>query len=136
MCIAVYEILTALELALPEEEIQKHVHSTQYEFGVFKNLDSFMSLCRHYLDKAVTLLFRNSTMQCFKGNVGCCLFQNTCIRPAMTAFDILSALMLSTYGAQTDPLGAPLNAKMCLKALFKELIGLPARNSPLTILNS
>jgi len=27
---AVYEILTALEPALPEEEIQKHVHSTQY----------------------------------------------------------------------------------------------------------
>jgi len=30
--VAVYEILTALELALPEEEIQKHVRSTQYQF--------------------------------------------------------------------------------------------------------
>jgi len=35
----VYEILTALELALPEEEIQKHVRSTQYQFRVFKNVD-------------------------------------------------------------------------------------------------
>jgi len=33
---AVYEILTALELALLEEEIQKHVRSTQYQFRVFK----------------------------------------------------------------------------------------------------
>jgi len=36
-----------------------------------------MSLRRRYLDKAGTLLFRNSTMQRYKGNVGCCLFQNT-----------------------------------------------------------
>jgi len=27
-----YDILTVLEPALPEEEIQKHVHSTQNEF--------------------------------------------------------------------------------------------------------
>jgi len=60
---AVYEILTALEPALPEEEIQKHVHWTQYQFRVFKNMDCFMSLRRRYLDKAVTLLFRNSIMQ-------------------------------------------------------------------------
>jgi len=75
--VAVYEILTALEPALPEEDIQKHVLSTQYQFRVFKNVDCFMSLGRCYLDKAVTLLFRNSTMQHYKGNVGCCLFQNT-----------------------------------------------------------
>ena len=60
---AVYEILTALEPALPEEEIQKHVRLTQYQFRVFKNVDCFMSLRRRYLDKAGTLLFRNSTMQ-------------------------------------------------------------------------
>jgi len=80
VCAAVYEILTALlalEPALPEEEIQKHVRSTQYQFRVFKNVDCFMSLRRRYLDKAVTLLFRNSTMQRYKGNVGCCLLQNT-----------------------------------------------------------
>jgi len=42
VCVAVYEIPTAfpaLELALPEEEIQKHVRSTQYQFRVFKNVD-------------------------------------------------------------------------------------------------
>jgi len=64
MCVAVYAIPTALEPALPEEEIQKHVHSMQYQFRVFKNVDCFMSLLRRYLDKAGTLLFRNSTMQC------------------------------------------------------------------------
>jgi len=73
----VYEILTASEPALPEEEIQKHVRSVQYQFRVFKNVVCFMSLRRRYLDKAVTLLFRSSTMQRYKGNVGCCLFQNT-----------------------------------------------------------
>jgi len=45
----VYEILTALQPALPEEEIQKHVRSTQYQFRVFKQVDCFMSLCRCYL---------------------------------------------------------------------------------------
>jgi len=79
MCVAVHEILTALEPALPEEEIQKHVRSTQYQFRVFKNVDCFMSQWWRYLDKAVTL-FRNSTMQCYKGNLGCCLFQNIYIR--------------------------------------------------------
>jgi len=77
VCVAVYEILTSLEPALPEEEIQKHMRSMQYQFRVFKNVDCFMSLRRLYLDKATTLLFRNSTMQRYKGNVGCCLFQNT-----------------------------------------------------------
>jgi len=72
---AVYEILTALEPALSEEEIQKHVPLAQYQFRVFKNVDCFMSLCRHCLDKAVTFLFRNGTMQRYKENVGCCLFQ-------------------------------------------------------------
>ena len=61
---AMYEILTALEPALPEEEIQKHVRSTQYQFKVFKNMNCFMSLRRRYLDKAVTLLFRNSRLLC------------------------------------------------------------------------
>jgi len=75
--VAVYELLTALEPALPEEEIQKHVRSTQYQFRMFKNVDCFMSLRRRYLGKAVTLLFRNSTIQRYKGNVGCCLFKNT-----------------------------------------------------------
>jgi len=75
--VAVYEILTAFKPALPEEEIQKHVRSTQRQFRVFKNMDCFMSLRRRYLDRAITLLFRNSTMQRYKGNVGCCLLQNT-----------------------------------------------------------
>jgi len=60
---AVYELLTALlalELALPEEEIWKPMRSTQYQIKVFKNVDCFMSLRRRYLDKAVTLLFRNN----------------------------------------------------------------------------
>jgi len=61
--VAVYEILTGLEPALPEEEIQKHVRSTQYQFQVFNNVDCFMSLRRRHLHKAVTLLLRNSTMQ-------------------------------------------------------------------------
>jgi len=66
VCVAVYGLLTALlalELALPEEEIPKHVRSTQYQFKVFKNVECFMSLRRHHLDKAETLLFRNSTME-------------------------------------------------------------------------
>jgi len=65
VCVAVCEIPTALKPALPEEEIQKQVRSTQYQFRVFKNVDCFMSLRRRHLDKAVTLLFRlrNSAMQ-------------------------------------------------------------------------
>jgi len=66
VCVAVYELLTALvalELALAEEEILKHVRSTQYQFKVFKNVNCFMSLCRCHLDKAGTLLFRNNTMK-------------------------------------------------------------------------
>ena len=62
MYVAVYEILTALEPALREEEIPKHVRSTQYQFRVFKNVDCFLSLRRRYLDKAVTLC-RDSTVQ-------------------------------------------------------------------------
>jgi len=49
---AVYEIPTALEPALPEEEIQKHVRSAQYQFRVFKNVDCFMSLRRRYFHNA------------------------------------------------------------------------------------
>ena len=55
---AVYELLAALlalELVLPEEEILKHVRLTQYQFRVFKHMDSFMSLRRRYLDKTGTL---------------------------------------------------------------------------------
>jgi len=55
VCVAVYEILTALltlELALPEEEIPKHVRSTQYQFKVFENVNCFMLLLRRHLDKA------------------------------------------------------------------------------------
>jgi len=66
VCVAVYELLTALlalELALPEEEILKHVRLMQYQFKVFKNVNCFMSLHRHHLDKAGTLLFCSSTMQ-------------------------------------------------------------------------
>jgi len=66
VCVAVYELLTALlalELALPEEEILKHLCLTQYQFKVFNNVNCFMSLHRRHLDKAGTLLFRNSTMQ-------------------------------------------------------------------------
>jgi len=63
VCMVVYELLTALlelgEVALPEEEIPKHVHSTQYQFKVFKDVNCFMSLRRCHLDKAGTLLFHN-----------------------------------------------------------------------------
>jgi len=64
--LAVYELLTALlalELALLDEEIQKHMRLTQYQFKGFKNMNCFMSLRRCHLDKARTLLFCNSTMQ-------------------------------------------------------------------------
>jgi len=83
VCVVVYELVTAslgLELALPEQEIQKHVRSTQYQVEVFKNMNCFMSLRMRHLDKVETLLFRNSTMQSEKGNVGCCLFQTTRMR--------------------------------------------------------
>jgi len=35
----------------------------QYQFRVFKHVDCFMSLRRHYLDKVQTLLFHNRTKQ-------------------------------------------------------------------------
>ena len=60
---AVYKIPTALEPALSEEEIQKHVRSMQYQFRMFKNVACFMSLRMCHLDKAGRLLFRDSTMQ-------------------------------------------------------------------------
>jgi len=44
ICVAVYERLTAslaLELALPEEEIPKHVCPMQCQFKVFKNMNYF-----------------------------------------------------------------------------------------------
>jgi len=65
VCVAVYELLTAflaLELALPKEEIPKHMRSAQYQFKVFKNMNCFISLRSGHLHKAGTL-FRNSTMQ-------------------------------------------------------------------------
>ena len=106
MCVAVYEILIALEPALPEEEIQKHVRSTQYQFLVFKNVGCFMLLRRRYLDKAVTLLFRNSTVQRYKGNVAVACSKTPTLRPAVAAFDILSVLMLSTCGAKGSDMTA------------------------------
>jgi len=54
VCVAVYELLTALlalELALSEEEIAKHVRSMQYQFKVFKNVNCFLSLRRCHLDR-------------------------------------------------------------------------------------
>jgi len=67
----------SIRAGIAEEEIQKHVRSTQYQFRVFKNVDCFMSPRTCYSDKAVTLLFRNSIVQRYKGNEGCYLFQNT-----------------------------------------------------------
>jgi len=61
-----YELLTALlalDLALPEEEIVKHMRLMQYQLKVFKNVNCFMSLRRHHLDKAGMLLFHDSAMQ-------------------------------------------------------------------------
>jgi len=55
VCVAVYELvaaLLALEPALPEEEIPKHVRSTQYQFKVLKDVNCFVSLCSRHLDKA------------------------------------------------------------------------------------
>jgi len=52
VCVAVYEVLTALEPALPKREIQKHVRLTQYQFQMFKNVDCFTSLRRCYLDSS------------------------------------------------------------------------------------
>jgi len=66
VCVPEYELLTALfalELALPEEEIPKHVRSMQYQFEVFKHVKCFMSSCRCHLDKEGMLLFCNSAMQ-------------------------------------------------------------------------
>jgi len=74
VCLAVYELLTALlalEFVLLEEEIPIHVRSTQYQFIVLKNVSCFMSLRRRHLDKAVTLLFRNSRLICNVVIVGC-----------------------------------------------------------------
>jgi len=66
VCVAVYELLTALlalELALPEEEIPKHVLSAQYQFEVFKNVNCFMSFRKRYFDKRAPWLFRNNPIQ-------------------------------------------------------------------------
>jgi len=64
---AMHKIPTAFEPALPQEEIQKHVRSTQYQFRLFKNVDCFMSLRRRHLDKAVTLLLHNSHYAMLEG---------------------------------------------------------------------
>jgi len=55
--VAVYEILTEIEPALPEGEIQKHVSSTQNQFRVFKNVDFF--------HVAAQALFRQGSNVCF-----------------------------------------------------------------------
>jgi len=45
------------------ENSETRVFDAIYQFRVFENVVCFMSLRRsYYLDKAVTLLFRNSTM--------------------------------------------------------------------------
>jgi len=95
------------EPALSEEKIQKQVRSTQYQFRVFKNVDCFMSLRRRHLDKTVTWWFRlrNSTM--LEGK--CRLLpvpKHPHLRPAVTALDILSALILRTFGAKESVMTA------------------------------
>jgi len=77
-----YEFLTALlalELALPEEDIPKHVlrHNINLECSK-TSIVLFKSLRMRYLDKAATLLFRNSTATLERKC--CCLFQITRIR--------------------------------------------------------
>ena len=73
-----------------------------------------MSLRRRYLDKAGTLLFRNGTMQHYKGNVGRCLFQNSHIKYLQWRWYFIgfNAEYLRCKGvchdSQTDPLDAPL----------------------------
>jgi len=74
-----------------------------------------MSLCRHYLDRAVTLLFRNRTMQRYKGNIGCCLFQTRAFETCSDSVWYLigfNAEYLRCKGvchdSQTRPLDAPL----------------------------
>ena len=115
--VAVYEILTALQPALPEEEIQKHMRSTQYQFWVFKNIDCFMSLRRRYLDKAVMLLFHNSAMQRNKVNVGCACCKTPALETCSKSvwyFISFNAEYLRCKGvchdSQTDPVNAPLPA--------------------------
>jgi len=71
---------------------------------------------RCYLDKAVTVLFRNSSLQRYKGNVGCCLLLNTRIWDlqwqGVWRFIGFNAEYLKCKGvchdSQTDPLDAPL----------------------------
>ena len=63
MCVAVYEILTALEPALPEEEIQKRVFDA-ISISNVKKRGLFMSLRRRHLDKAGRLLFHNTVVLC------------------------------------------------------------------------
>ena len=43
---SVRAVFACMELALPEEEIPKHVPSMQYQVKVFKNVNCFMSLRR------------------------------------------------------------------------------------------
>jgi len=73
-----------------------------------------MSLYKRYLDKAVTFLFRNSTMQRYKGNVVACsktpAFE-TC-SDSVWYFIGFNAEYLRWKGVchdrQTDPLDAPI----------------------------
>ena len=114
VCVAVYEIPTSLESALSEKKIQKHVRSTQYQFRVFKNVDCFMSLRRCYFHKAVMLLFCNSTMQRYKGNVGCACSKTSTLETCSDSVwyfisfnaDCLQCKVLC-YDSQTDPRCAP-----------------------------
>jgi len=115
VCVAMYEILTALEPALPEEKIQKDVRSTQYQFRVFKNVDCFMALRRCYLDKAVTLLFRNSTTQRYREMPAVACSKTAALETCSNSvwyFIGFNAEYLRykrvCHDSQTDPLDAPL----------------------------
>jgi len=39
------------------------MHSTQYQYRLFKNVDYFRSLHKQYFDKPLTCLFSNDPMQ-------------------------------------------------------------------------
>jgi len=119
--------IAALEPALSEEEIQKHMRSTQNQFRVFKNVNCFMSLRRCCFDKAVTLLFCNSTMQCYKGNAGCCLSKppawGTCSDSVWYFIGFNGECLWYKgvcHNSQTDPLDAPLPYCECMLPMWQQ----------------
>jgi len=80
MCVAVCEILTALRAGTARGGNSETRAFDAMSILSVQKCGCFISLRRCYFDKAVTLLFHNSAMQRYKGNVGCCLFQNSHIR--------------------------------------------------------